>query len=69
MSSTIEYLCDWTEALLACSVPYLQLQYFVLYSNQIGPEFYTNCHVMILLELILNKALKYARFADAYKDI
>ena len=65
MSSSIEYLRDGAEALLACSVPYLQLQNLVLYANQIRTEFYTNCHVMILLELILNKALEHTRFANA----
>ena len=65
MRTSIEYLRDRSERFLSCRVPYLQLQYFVLYADQVGAELDADRHIMIFLELVFDQSLQDTRFTDA----
>ena len=66
MCASVEDLRDRLEALLTCSIPDLQLNNFVLDSQNERSELYSNCELVVLLEFVLSNAREQTGLSDRY---
>ena len=66
MSSSVEDLSYWSETFLSSCVPDLHLEDLIFNLNQVGAEFYTNSHIMVLFELIFDKSFQDTRLTNTY---
>lgn len=65
--TSVEYSCYWSEGLLACCVPNLQLEYLILDLNDKGTEFHSYGHLMLYFEVIIHYAWQQTTLSHAYK--